>query len=201
MTAAVQRVRSPRKGRLAIGVAAVTLASAAFAASAQAFHIPGATYAGTHSGGGSVSLNVSPDGSAVTRFAATAIPAPVGQCDVTTTGSIPIIDHRFSAGGFFSFSGSFPGVQSAQGTFSLSGPPCGSAGPFSWTAATPASPSGSEECQDARQDLRRAKKKVKKAKKALRQADTEAEERKAKKKLRKAKKKKRRAKRDVERFC
>lgn len=212
MRTATRRVVEPpialRRLLLALvaGVAVYVLSIAP----ASAFHIPGATYSGTHSQGGSFELTVSPDGAAVTRISATNISTgPCTLTSLTTTGSIPIINHAFNAtlGPGSSVSGSFGAVRQATGTLTVSGPPgsgCGSA-TVNWNVATTASPAGSEECiaannavADANAAVKTRKQAVKRAKKAVRRADTQTEEQAAKKKLKKAKKKLRKAKQQRE---
>jgi hypothetical protein len=111
--------------------------------SARANHIPGALYTGTHSGGSTVEFRVSADGTTITGFTLVNNPAP--DCvlsRVVANQAIPITDHSFSStfSGGFSLSGSFPGVQTAAGsfTFSPSYRVCGTT--VNWTARTTALP-------------------------------------------------------------
>lgn len=184
------------------------MASLAIASSATAHHIPGATYNGTHAGGGSVSFTVTPDGSGLSSFS---VGGPVqgnictfGGSTITFTQPLPIVNHAFnSSGGTTTVNGSFTGVRQASGNFRIKTfPPfsCDS-GPVSWTAGTTASAAGSEECKNAqaavsaaKAKLKKAAKAVRKAKKALKDADTPGEESKAKSRLRKAKARERAAK-------
>jgi hypothetical protein len=131
------------------GLAVVGLSGAALllgaASGAMANHVAGATYTGTHSGGaGAVEFDVSPDGTAITRFKVTNVPG-VPSCTITErtfTGSVPISNHSFTRsppGTDVNFSGSFPSSGSAQGTLQASGmppPPCVSAPNIAWTATT-----------------------------------------------------------------
>lgn len=114
---------------------------------AAAFHIPGATYIGTHSGGGAVIFDISADGSTVTRFRVENYKTEF--CDVAFlqhTGGAPIVNNSFNFSSSileFGYSGTFPGVQVAQGTFNDT--ECAT-GTLTWTARTTASPAGSAEC-------------------------------------------------------
>lgn len=201
-------------------VASVLALSAALASSAAAFHIPGATYTGTLSGGGAVILDVSPGGTAVTRFRVENYPTPfcgtVGF--LQQTGNIPIVNNSFSGGSSFfefSYTGSFSGVQLAQGTFTDD--ECGT-GTLTWTARTTASPAGSAECvaaqapvsaaeaqaaaasaqvTKAKTALRNAVRQARQAKKAVKRAATAAAKRKARKRLRKASRKRAAASRQL----
>ena len=87
--------------------------------SARATHIPGATYTGTHSGGGSVTFVVSADGGSITGF--TIVNNPGSSCTLNRVRApfAPISDYSFSStfGGGFSVSGSFPAVRTASGSF------------------------------------------------------------------------------------
>ncbi len=111
------------------------------ASSARADHIPGAPYTGTHSGGGTAEFVVSADGGIVTGFT---IVYPPGTCRFPRLffPPMPISGHSFSGSSSSSASmtGSFTGVQTASGTFTVvpNYPDC--AGTFSWTARTTASP-------------------------------------------------------------
>lgn len=108
------------------------------ASSARADHIPGAVYTGTHSGGGTVEFHVSADGGTVTGFTVT---YPRGTCRFTlvTTPFIPVSGHSFPGGlNAVSLTGSFTGVQTASGTFTVvpNYPEC--LGTVTWTARTTA---------------------------------------------------------------
>jgi hypothetical protein len=111
------------------------------ASSARADHIPGAAYTGTHSGGGTVEFVVSADGGTVTGFT---IVYPSGTCRFPRLffPPMPISGHSFSGSSSSSatMTGSFTGVQTASGTFTVvpNYPDC--AGTFSWSARTTASP-------------------------------------------------------------
>lgn len=179
-----------------------------FVPPAAAFHIPGATYNGTHAGGGTVSFTLTPDGSGLSNFA---IGGPVQGNICTFSGSsvnfvqpLPIINHAFnSSSGTTTLSGSFGGVQQAGGSFRIKTfPPfaCDS-GTVTWTARTTASPAASEECRNATaavddlsQRVQKAKNKVRKARKAVKRAKTPSAKAKARKRLREAKKRLKEAK-------
>jgi hypothetical protein len=108
--------------------------------SARADHIPGAFYTGTHSGGGTVEFSVSADGRSITGFTIT---YPPGTCRFPKAfaSPTPISGHSFSGGlNALSWTGSFTGVQTASGTFTVvpNYPDC--LGTVSWTARTTASP-------------------------------------------------------------
>lgn len=187
----------------------VALALLAFVPSAAAFHIPGATYNGTHAGGGTVSFTLTADGSGLTNFA---IGGPIQGNICTFEGStinfvqpLPIVNHAFnSASGTTTLNGSFPGVQQASGSFRIKTfPPfsCDS-GTVSWTARTAASPAASEECKDANAavdsasgKLKMAKQKLRKAEKAVKKAKIPSAKKKARSRLRKARARVRAAKR------
>jgi hypothetical protein len=182
-----------------VGLAA--LVSLLIASSAMAFHIPGATYNGTHAGGGTVSFTVTADGSGLSNFN---VGGPVqgnictfGGSSITFTQPLPIVNHAFnSSSGSTTVSGSFAGVRQASGSFRIKtfGPFSCDSGTVSWTASTTASPAGSEECKEAKAalasakaKLRKAEKAARKAEKAVKEADTPGEKSKAKSRLRKAK--------------
>jgi len=128
-------------------VAAVAMLMVGGASTASAFHIPGASYVGTHSDGGEVSFRVALDGTTIRSFRVEDYETEF--CDVEFiqhTAGAPIVNHAFTfSSGLleFSYSGTFPGVQVAQGTFNDT--ECDT-GTLTWTARTTASPAGSEEC-------------------------------------------------------
>jgi hypothetical protein len=133
-----------RKGSFAtlVGVLATVGALVPAAVASNLSHP--ATYSGTASTGGTVEVDVSPDGTAVTRFAGNEIPVPpCGTISGQTTGSIPITNDSFqhSSSVGVSFSGTFPAIQQAQGTISFhsSFPSCTSQ-QVTWTATTPTPP-------------------------------------------------------------
>jgi hypothetical protein len=127
---------------LAAALVATVLASHFAASPAGATHIPGATYTGTVSGGGTIELRVSPDGASVTYFKYAGVPGlGTRSCGLETasTFSAPISGHAFTWGlaGLRALAGSFTGTQTAAGTveeaFCFNGA-------RSWTAATTALP-------------------------------------------------------------
>jgi hypothetical protein len=179
---------------------ALTIASVLLAASpAAAFHIPSATYSGTHTGGGTVSFQVSADGSQIASWTVRNVPG-TPSCFWTEASpappfTIPIVnqafDDSYSDGSFFR--GTFDAVRSASGTLRLNDPsgPCDT-GTVSWKATTTASPAGSQECVAATAALKKATKAFKKAKKALKKAkkaQRKASSPRATKRVKKAKKK------------
>jgi hypothetical protein len=137
-----------RLGRVSIAVIVAALAWLA-AAPADANHIPGATYRGTHSGGGTVQFTVSADGTRVTFYGVFGIPTSGGgTCFAATApefAGIPIVNHSFASSGEFVFTGSFPRAGVAQGTLAYRNAPspCGTTATFTWTATAGSSPSPS----------------------------------------------------------
>lgn len=178
----------------------MVLAFLAFVPAAAAFHIPGATYTGTHAAGGTVSFTLSADGSGLTSFTVGG-PVPGNICTfggstVTFVQPLPIVNHAFnSSSGTTTLNGSFPGVQQASGSFRIKTfPPfsCDS-GTVSWTARTSASPAASEECKnataavnDASAKLKIAQGKLRKAAKAVKKAKTPGAKKRARSRLRNA---------------
>src|SRR5690349_22911359 len=158
---------APRWRGTAAGIAIAAAALiAAFPSPSGAFHIPGGSYSGYVSGGGTIAFTVSGDGSAVTNLTVT---GPVTPANCTWSGAqysqpIPIANNAFDNG---QVSGAFPNVQGAYGHFnvvvsSLTGS-CRATG--SWSAVTTASPWGSEECQSAQALTKHRKAALHKAKK------------------------------------
>lgn len=180
--------------RLAALVAVVTTATLMVASTAWGNHIRGATYRGTHDGGGTVDFQVSSDGKRITRFKATSIQGntcTVGAVESIFPGSSgPRIDRfhgfegRADGGRSLDFGGAFLVKQRAKGTFFYDSgddpfrPTCLSK-VMNWTARTSASPAGSDECRSAKRFLR-------KARRALRRATTIRAKRKARGDLRSA---------------
>lgn len=122
-------------------VSSISVALLLGASSARADHIPGAAYTGTYSGGGTVAFVVSADGGTVTGFT---IVYPPGTCRFPRLQfpPMPISGHSFSGSSVntASMTGSFAGVQTASGTFTVVPNYADCAGTFSWTARTTASP-------------------------------------------------------------
>lgn len=194
-----EEIRGRARRSVALG-GLVVLALLAFVPSAAAFHIPGATYNGTHAGGGTVSFTLTADGSGLTSFT---VGGPVqgnictfGGSTITFVQPLPIVNHAFnSSSGTTTLNGSFPGVQQASGSFRIKTfPPfsCDS-GPVSWTASTTASPAASEECKSATAavdsasaKLKAAEQKLRKAEKAVKKAKTPSAKKKARSRVRRA---------------
>jgi uncharacterized repeat protein (TIGR01451 family) len=114
--------------------------------SARALRIPGATYSGTHSGGGTVAFTVSPSGFEVTSVSFENLPL---GCGTYLTGertvNAPITNDAFSytaqGESDISVSGSFTGLQTATGTLSWSGSFCAGNHPtVTWEASTSSPP-------------------------------------------------------------
>jgi hypothetical protein len=116
---------------------------------AAANHIAGATYMGSHSGGGSVEFDVSGDGTGITRFRATDVPGSTcvfGEIEVNFGTPLPIEDHSFTrqVGTGLSFEGTFPSPGTANGTLRAFQPaipfvqPACDSGTLNWDAATDA---------------------------------------------------------------
>jgi hypothetical protein len=150
---------------MAIAIVCAAMAAGVLAAPAQAFHIPGATYGGSVSGGGTISFSVSADGSSVTNLA---LGGPIGRPECTVSSRqysqpIPITNQSFDNG---EVSGGFPNVRGAYGRLNivvsnLTGPCTVVA---TWSATTAASPAGSQECIAAKAKLKQAKHALTKAK-------------------------------------
>src|SRR5919202_998440 len=114
--------------------------------SAHALRIPGATYSGTHSGGGTVAFTVSPTGFEVTTVSFENLPL---GCGTYITGErtldVPISNDAFSytaqRDSDISVSGTFTGLQTATGTLSWSGSFCAGNHPtVPWEASTSSPP-------------------------------------------------------------
>lgn len=144
------------RGLRVIWTVAVIAAGWAGAGPASAHHSAGGLYTGTISGAGlqaMVEFEVSPDGSAVTRFKTlNVVVSPCQFSDTEMVGSFPINGHAFaSQSAEVSFTGKFDAVQKASGTVTLTpptvapNPPCNS-GPLNWTATTTAA--APPQCQD-----------------------------------------------------
>jgi hypothetical protein len=118
-----------RYGLLLVAVLALA------AAPAHASHTPGATYRGTLPAGGTVEFDVSADGGAITRFAASDARDSCGVFSKAFSGSLAIVNHAFASDPADSvrFDGSFPASGQAAGRLVQSSCPNS---PVSWTAAT-----------------------------------------------------------------
>jgi hypothetical protein len=136
--------------RFPVLLALVALIQVVAVSPARANHIAGATYNGTHAQGGTVSFTVTPDGSGISSFSVGG-PIQGDTCSFPSGSStnyvqpLPIVNHAFSdTTPPLTESGSFPGPQSASGTFRIKtqvfpGPSCDS-GEVAWNATTTASP-------------------------------------------------------------
>ena len=157
----------PRWAVIASAVACTTLIAGLLATRAAAFHIPGADYSGSVSGGGSISFRVSGDGSSVTNLTLHG-PITGPGCSLDSkqyTEPSPITNNTFNNG---EVSGGFPNPRGAYGRFSivvsslLSS--CRIAG--TWSAITSASPNGSAECKQAQAEVKKAKRVLQRAERA-----------------------------------
>lgn len=136
------RARNGRLGLMA-AVAAFPLTAAVAALGAQT---PAATYTGTTSGGGTVTVQVSADGNAVTRLE---VDPGLTECGfhplvVVQMPGIAIVNHAFTySAPPWTVSGSFPDSQNARGNmeYRRETPPACTMAPRTWTAtvATPTS--------------------------------------------------------------
>jgi hypothetical protein len=133
---------------------------------AAAFHIPGGSYSGYVSGGGTITFSVSGDGSAVTNLT---LAGPITPANCTWSGAqysqpIPIANNSFDNG---QVSGAFPNVQGAYGHYSVvvSGLTGSCRATGSWSAVTTADPSGSDECKAAQAQVKQRKLALQRAKK------------------------------------
>jgi len=128
-----------RRCRIAVALVAGLAVGALFGTTGVlANHIPGATYTGTVSGGGTVTLTVASDGSKVSSFAANSFGGP-GCVSSVTVFNLAIIDHQFtrtSPSPYPHVYGNFSAVQSVSGTvraFAI----CDT-GTLAWSATTDA---------------------------------------------------------------
>jgi hypothetical protein len=198
-----------RTRRLIAAVAVFGVVSAgSLTATASAHHIAGATYTGSHSGGGTVTFDVSPDGTKITRFRANGVVGDVCQGSSEHAWNPgfgdPLVNHAFSSLPVdeLTFSGTFPNKQAAQGTFSVdvTDPAFGHCRTptFSWNATTSAPVTGSEECRTAQAGLASAQGQVDAAQAAANAAASAADRARAaikaaKNRIKKARTKQRRA--------
>jgi hypothetical protein len=168
MARAWDRVKTvARRRALASATVFAALIVGVLAPPAEAFHIPGAAYSGSVSGGGTISFSVSGDGSSVTNLT---LNGPIGRSECTVDSKqysqpIPITGQSFDNG---EVSGTFPNVQGAYGRFDIvvSGLLSSCRVTGTWSAITHADPAGSEECKAAQAEMTHAKRALKKAKKA-----------------------------------
>jgi hypothetical protein len=122
------------------------IATAALAVSALASNVSHpAIYTGAAATGGTIELEVSPDGTEVTSFAFKGVPMPpCGTFTAYTVGPVAdIVADAFSERrGRLYIDGTFPAIQQAQGTMTyhrVDGVNCASQ-EVSWTATTPTPP-------------------------------------------------------------
>jgi hypothetical protein len=158
--------RAPRWRRLATAIVAGAAIIAALPSQATAFHIPGGSYSGYVSGGGTITFTVSGDGSAVTNLT---LAGPITPANCTWSGAqysqpVPIASNTFDNG---QVSGAFPSVQGAYGHYNVlvSGLTGSCRATGSWSAVTTADPSGSDECKAAQVQVKQRKAALQKAKK------------------------------------
>lgn len=164
LASALGRVRPTRRSASRLAVVLLVLAGSQMAvvSLARANHIAGATYSGTHAQGGTVSFTVSPDGSGISSFS---VGGPVQGDTCSFSGintnyaqPLPVVNHAFSdTTPPFTASGSFPGLQSASGTFRMRtqvfpAPACDS-GEVGWSATTTSSPPAPQSSAPLQQQL------------------------------------------------
>ena len=140
-----------RRRRLGV-VACVLVACGTAATAALATPVPGATYNGRTPNGAYVVFTVSADGSEVDSYEITGV---IGDtCQFSAEGTppafpgAPITNNAFSygfGGQAFNFAGTFPGAQSATGTYHFHNDALGTAkacdsGVVQWDATTTATP-------------------------------------------------------------
>jgi hypothetical protein len=141
---------------------AMMLGSVLAASSALGAEIPGATYTGTHPGGGTIEFTVSADGTRVDSYRIRDVPGDT--CIFNAGGDkgewegAAIVDRAFEYRLYDSsliFRGLFSGAQSASGTFRMSNaavpgvkPACDT-GTVAWTATTTSMPAGDPSQQSA----------------------------------------------------
>ena len=135
--------QSWRRSFVALAGLVVGLAAGLIALTAQANHIPGATYSGTTSAGGTISFTVSANGSGINTVSITDPGSTCAFSSLTkyysnsSAGPLPIVNHAFSdPDPGFRLQGSFSGRQRAQGSFG--GNQCVAS--LSWSATTASPP-------------------------------------------------------------
>ena len=140
----------PRRHAL-LGAVAVGAVLALVAVPAAADPVPGATYNGAAADGAAVRFTISPDGTLVDSYKITR--AHGQNCEFVAEGDkgvwegAPIVNNsfRYQLGDAIFFNGTFPGAQSASGTFrfythAINSTPACDTGTVSWTATTTATP-------------------------------------------------------------
>ncbi|MDP3769042.1 MAG: DUF11 domain-containing protein, partial [Dehalococcoidia bacterium] len=130
----------------AVAALAALIALTLPASPAGANHVAGATYVGTHSGGGTVEFLVSPDGAGIESFKATNLTGFFCKINQSTHSWDPplAIDHTLDPAFIdinfvgLSIRGSFPSAGTAEGLVSgIVPPPLGcTSDVFEWTATT-----------------------------------------------------------------
>lgn len=134
---------------LALVAAAASAALAVGQARADA--IAGAAYAGTAADGAKVRFAIAADGTSVTSYRISDVPGSTctfnAEGDASVWEGAPIVDGAFDYAfeDAIAFHGTFPGAQSAAGTFrffdhATAATPACDTGTVSWTAATTAAP-------------------------------------------------------------
>ena len=107
-----------RPGRLGL-VATAAASTLAGAATVEASHRPSASYTGSTAEGGSVSLDVSTDGSEITRLTVNLGMTDCGFIALNTTGVgfAPIVDHAYAyTGSGWTVNGSFHAANRVRGS-------------------------------------------------------------------------------------
>ncbi len=136
---------------LALAAAIAATALAAGAAGARADAIPGAAYSGSATDGAKVRFAIAADGTSVTSYRISDVPGSTctfnAEGDASVWEGAPIVDGAFDYAleDAISFAGTFPGAQTASGTFrfnnhATAATPACDTGTVSWTAATTAAP-------------------------------------------------------------
>jgi hypothetical protein len=146
--------RAKRSAAVAAAIGCAALIACLLASPAAAFHIPGAHYSG-NAGSGTVSFDVSGDGSSVTNLTLNNIEGP--NCTGSKQyGPIPITNNTFDNG---EVSGGFPNPRGAYGHYNilLQSFPTACRATGTWSAITNASPNGSAECKKAMAKVRKKK--------------------------------------------
>ena len=133
-----------RPGRLGL-VATAAASTLAGAATVEASHRPSASYTGSTAEGGSVSLDVSTDGSEITRLTVNLGMTDCGFIALNTTGVgfAPIVDHAYAyTGSGWTVNGSFHAANRVRGSLAYrsEGLPACALPARDWTAKIPGTP-------------------------------------------------------------
>jgi hypothetical protein len=134
-----------------MALAAALAWGALAAAHARADAIPGAAYSGVAQDGGTVAFTVASDGTSLTSYRISNVPGSTctfnAEGDPSIWEGAPIVDGWFDYAleDAISFRGTFPGAQSASGTFrfdnhATAATPACDTGTVAWVAATTAVP-------------------------------------------------------------